>query len=93
MRVNPIMSRSLYQTKNLKRNKVTEPPVTNQVSCKGTLGTYLGIFAGGAAAVGLAVTVAPVLICSGALLGAVGAMKGDEIEENIKENYKKNKNK
>ena len=43
----------------------------------------MGILAGGAAAVGLAIVAAPVLICSGPLLGAAGMYVGDKAEEKI----------
>ncbi len=62
------------------------PESAVQPSFQGKFGMITGILTGGAAAVALAAFVAPVLITAGALLGAVGGMAGDKLEDTVNEN-------
>ena len=93
MRVSSVNCYSVLN-KNVVKNRECKPkeisakispdiPVEDVVTFKGQTGSLLGILAGGATAVGLAIVAAPVLICAGPILGAAGMYVGDKAEEKI----------
>jgi outer membrane lipoprotein SlyB len=79
---------------HLKTKNRLNATTTNQFSptFQGKAGAIGGILVGGAVAVALSFTVAPVLVCAGPLLGAIAGTAGDKLEDEISksDNNKKN---
>lgn len=90
MRIDSVSHVGIFKSyKNIRKHPLQEPPVPNQPHFKGKVGSIAGVVVGGAAAIGLAALTAPVLVCAGPLLGALGAIAGSNAEDTITKNLKK----
>lgn len=83
MRIMPVSNYSVNRKSFVVNNQSVNHTKNNEPVFKAATGKIAGALLGGAAAVGLALVAAPVLIVTAPTLGVIGAIAGDEAEKKI----------
>ena len=83
MRIMPVNCYPKMGTQVIRRNVPDTQSNGSEQAFKGQAGKVAGALVGGAAAVGLAMIAAPVLVVAAPTLGVLGAIAGDEAEKKI----------
>ena len=91
MRIMPVNCYPNKVKQFAKTNDLDKPSNNTQTAFRGPRGKIAGALLGGAAAVGLALIAAPVLVVTAPTLGVIGAIAGDETEKKITGNKEEDK--